>query len=191
MFGYSDVSPQAGGSGNQYTVSGSRFTLSLEANVTSISCLILQNDNLHPDQIYNYSFAIYRDNSGSVGSLVAQTVQGGMPYYDNVPLWYTLGFPSVVHLEPGVYWLMEVDDSKGQVLKYSDVVEGFESVSGFISGMTFPNTFPSPTFTSNYVYCIYASWIVDVDATLSEDDNVFSVTSNSTCLLYTSPSPRD
>jgi hypothetical protein len=188
LFGYSNSSSQAGGSGTQYTVSGSRFTLSLEANITSISCLILQNDGLHPDQTYNYSFAIYRDNSGSVGDLVAQTVQGRMSYCDNVPLWYTLSFPLVVHLEPGGYWLMEVDDSKGRVLKYHDVIEGYESVSGFISGMIFPNSLPSPTFTSNYVYCIYASWIVDVDATLSEENNVFSVTSNSTVssLAYTS-----
>lgn len=188
LFGYSNSSPQAGGSGTQYTVSGSRFKLKLEANITSISCLILQSDNLHPDQIYNYSFAIYRDNSGSVGSLVAQTIEGQMSYYDNVPLWYTLSFPSVVHLEPGEYWLMEVDDSTGQLQKYSDVIEGYESVSSFISGMTFPTMLPSSIPTSNYVYCIYASWNVDVDATLSEENNVFSVTSNSTIssLAYTS-----
>ncbi len=188
LFGYSNSSPQAGGSGTQYTVSGSRFKLELEANITSISCLILQSDNLHPDQIYNYSFAIYRDKSGSVDRLVAQTHEGQMSYYDNVPLWYTLSFPSVVHLEPGEYWLVEVDDSTGQVLKYSDVIEGYESMSSFVTSMTFPNMLPSSIPTSNYVYCIYASWNVDVDATLSEENNVFSIASNSTIssLAYTS-----
>ena len=180
LFGYSNSSSMAGGSGTQYTASGSRFMLNLEANITSISFLMENSDHHNPDQVYNYSFAIYRDNDGSVGSLVAQTIIGQMPYYNNVPLWYTLSFPSVVQLEPGRYWLMEVDDSAGKVMRYSDVIDGYESVSSFISNMTFPALLSSPIRSSNYVYCIYASWDVAVNAALSEGDTVFSVTSNST-----------
>jgi hypothetical protein len=180
LFGYSNSSSGAGGSGTQYTTSGSRFMLNLEANITSISCLMENIDHHNPDQVYNYSFAIYRDNDGSVGSLVAQTVIGQITYYDNVPLWYTLSFPSVVQLEPGGYWLMEVDDSIGKVMKHSDVIDGYESVSSYISNMTFPALLPSPILSSNHVDCIYASWDVAVNAALSEGDNVFSVTSNST-----------
>lgn len=180
-FGYSTPSNEAGASGTQYTAFGSRFMLNLEANVTSISCLMIHQDNLNPDRLFSYSFAIYTATGGSVGNLVAQTSQGQMSYYNNVELWYTLSFSSAVHLEPGAYWLMVVHDASNYVLVYHNATESaYPSVFSAIGGMTFPPSLPSPIYESSNVYCIYASWTVDVDETLSEGNTVFSLTSNST-----------
>jgi hypothetical protein len=143
----------------------------------------------YPNWNYTYSFAIYKDKNRAVDSLVAQTVQGIMTYdYHDIALWYTLDFPSVVHLAPGAYWLMKVDNASGSVLMYSDVQNSYESVSSFINSMTFPTSLLSPITSTNYVYCIYASWEVDFSATLSEANKVFSVASNSTVspLAYSS-----
>lgn len=184
IFGYPLESSQAGGgSGTPHTAGGSRFILNVEANITSMSCLMHYSDDpAYPNQNYSYSFAIYRDNNGVIGSLVTQTVQGVI-MCDTVPfisLWYTLNFPSVVHLAPGEYWLMEVDNSTGQVSKSGDLQDGYESVGSFIGGMTFPASLPSPIYSHNQVRCIYASWDVSFSAKLSEEKNVFLVASNST-----------
>jgi hypothetical protein len=190
VFGYSNGSSQASGSGTQYTVDGSRFSLNVESNVTSMSCLMhYQTIPYDLTRNYTYSFAIYRDNNGTVGNLVAQTVQETMYYYDNHgPLWYTLDFPSVVHLPPAAYWLVEVQNSSGQIMVGSDVIDGYESVDSFINSMTFPTSLPSPITFSKYVFCIYASWAVNLSASLSPENNDFSIASNSTVspLLYNS-----
>jgi hypothetical protein len=183
ILGYPHESSQAEASGTQFTTDGSRFILNVEANVTSMSCLMSYwLDSTYPNQNYSYSFAIYRDNEGAIGSLVAQTVHGTITTNDphNVKLWLTLNFPSVVHLAPGAYWLMEVDNSTGQVDKGNAVQNTFETVSSFIEGMTFPDSLPSPIYSSNYVICIYASWDVSFSARLAEGKNVFAVASNST-----------
>lgn len=93
-----------------------------------------------------------------MGSLVAQTVQGTMSYNNNVELWYTLSFPSPVHLEPGAYWLMAVHSGSNFLLIYNDVGDDtYTSVSSVIGGVTFPASLPSPFFSPSFVYCIYAS----------------------------------
>jgi hypothetical protein len=189
-FGYPNPSSQASGSGTQYTVYGSRFMLNVEANVTSMSCLMdYQVDPYYLNQNCSYSFAIYRDNYGAVGSLVAQTAQGTMFYYDHdVPLWYTLDFPSVVHLAPAAYWLVTVQNDTQRVMISSSVLDNYVSVCSFISGMTFPASLPSTIYTPNYVFSMYASWEVNFSASLSEETNVLSVASNSTLssLAYSS-----
>jgi hypothetical protein len=190
VFGYPNGSSQASGSGTQYTVDGSRFSLNAESNVTSMSCLMrYQTIPYDLTRNYTYAFAIYGDYNGTVGNLIAQTVQGTMYYYDNNgPLWYTLDFPSVVHLPPAAYWLIEVHNASGEILVGSDVIEGYESLDSFINGMTFPKSLPSPVTFSNYVFCIYASWAVNISASLSPENNDFSIASNSTVspLVYNS-----
>jgi hypothetical protein len=195
-FGYPYGSQGAGGSGTQYTTDGSKFMLNVEANITSMSCLM--EDQSYADSLnanYSYSFAIYRDNNGAVGSLVAQTVQGIMTYdFHDIALWYTLDFPSVVHLAPGAYWLLAVHNASNRVLIYNvydEAKDNYESVSSVISGMTFPTALPSPTTFTNFVYCIYASWEVDFSATLSEENKDFSVASNSTVSPLSYSSERD
>lgn len=193
-FGYLNPSSQASGSGTQFDAVGSRFTLNVEANVTSMSCsMTYQRNPSYPNQNCSYLFAIYRDNLGAVSSLVAQTVRGTMNYFDqDVRLWYTLDFPSVVHLAPGAYWLMTVQNDTQNVMVTSDVVNGYESVDSFLSGMAFPSSLPSPLYFSNYVFSIYASWEVNVSASLTGDKDVLSVVSNSTVspLAYNSSTKR-
>jgi hypothetical protein len=182
VFGYSNVSSQGSGSGAQYDAFGSRFTLNVEANITSMSCF-MNYQTIPYDQTrnYSYAFAIYGDNNGTLGSLIAQTVQGTMFYYDYLgPLWYTLDFPSVVHLAPAAYWLMGVHNASQFVDVCSDVQAGYESVSSVINGMTFPASLSSPISTNNYVFSIFASWAANLSASLSEENNDFSVASNST-----------
>ena len=192
VFGYANGSSQASGSGTQYTVDGTRFFLDVESNVTSMSCLMnYMTLPYDPTLNYSYAFAIYSDNNGTVERLIAQTVQGAMHYYDNSgPLWYTLDFPSVVHLSPAAYWLVEVNNGTGQVMISSDVKAGYDSVSSFIGGMTFPPSLPSPIASSNYVFCIYASWAANISASLYPENNDFSIVSNSTVssLTYNSNS---
>ncbi|MBT0159259.1 hypothetical protein G4O51_04660 [Candidatus Bathyarchaeota archaeon A05DMB-2] len=190
VFGYPTGSSQGGGSGTPYTAAGSRFSLNVESNVTSMSCLMEYQGNINElTRNYTYAFAIYGDNNGTVGSLIAQTAQGTMYYYDNNgPLWYTLDFPSAVHLPPSAYWLLEVHNASEEIMVRNDVIEGYESVCSFIGGMTFPDSLPSPIVTNNYVYCIFASWAVNISASLSPENNDFAVVSNSTVspLVYNS-----
>ena len=192
VFGYPNGSSQASGSGTQYTTDGTRFFLDVESNVTSVSCLMnYMTLPYDPTLNYSYAFAIYSDNNGTVERLIAQTVQGTMHYYDSSgPLWYTLEFPSVVHLSPAAYWLVEVNNGTGQVMISSDVKAGYDSVSSFIGGMTFPPSLPSPIASSNYVFCIYASWAANISASLYPENNDFSIVSNSTVssLAYNSSS---
>lgn len=190
IFGYPNGSSQASGSGTQYTVVGTRFSLNVESNVTSMSCLMYYETIPYDlTRNYTYAFAIYGDYNGTVGSLIAQTAQGTMYYYDyHGPLWYTLDFPSVVHLPPAAYWLVEVDNASGQIMVSSDVIDGYDSVDSFIDGMTFPTSLPSPVTFSRYVFCIYASWAVNLSASLFPENNDFAIASNSTVspLVYNS-----
>jgi len=187
VFGYPNGSSQASGSGTQHTVDGTRFSLNVESNATSISCLMdYQTLPYDPTLNYTYAFAIYGDNNGTVGELMAQTVHGTMYYYDNYgPLWYTLDFPSVVQLPPAAYWLVAVNNGTGQIMISSDVKAGYDSISSFIDGMAFPSSLPSPIPTSSYVFCIYASWAVNFSASLSAENNDFFIVSNSTVLPLT------
>jgi hypothetical protein len=75
---------------------------------------------------------------------------------------------------------MVVHNASQFVSVYNDVQDSYESVSSVIGGMTFPASLSSPVYSHNYVHCIYASWDVSVSAKLSEEKNVFSITSNST-----------
>jgi hypothetical protein len=186
-FGYMKSNSMFGSSGTKYTVDGSRFTLNIEANVTSMSCLMnYMSDPSHPTKNYSYAFAIYGDNNGAVGNLLAQTVQGTMFYYDNnVPYWYTLDFLSVVHLSPAAYWLVIVDNASQFINICCSVAEGYQSVSSFIGGMAFPASLPSPVANSNYVFSIYASWKANVSASLNRGDDVPAVSSSSTVSALT------
>ena len=192
VFGYANGSSQASGSGTQYTADGTRFFLDVESNITSMSCLMsYMTLPYNPTLNYSYAFAIYSDNNGTVERLIAQTAQGTIHYYDNRgPLWYTLDFPSVVHLPPAAYWLVEVNNGTGQIMISSDVKTGYDTVSSFIDSMTFPPSLPSPVASSNYVFCIYASWAANMSASLYPENNDFSIVSNSTVssLTYNSSS---
>lgn len=201
IFGYSNASSQGGGSGTQYTADGSRFTLDVEANITSMSCLMSYVVNpVQPNASYSYRFAIYRDSGGAVGNLLAQTEIGEIfnagepPKGDNstepdnstkpIPnsdgLWKALNFARPVHLTPGAYWLMVVHDASQVISVHSAVQDIYESVYSVIGSMTFPASLNSPVYTFGQVHCIYASWEINFAAILSEEQSVFSLSSNST-----------
>ena len=156
-FGYPYSSSQTGGHGEQYLAVGSRFMLKVEANVTSISCLM---DGFYGNFIY--SFAICKDENGSLGNLVGQSSQGFINYSDRwLTTWYTLPFASPVKLDPGVYWLMEIDngsDNHYMMISSNPNVNDTATVQAGTGGLTFPKTLVSPIYTRNYVMCIFASY---------------------------------
>ena len=110
-FGYPYSSSQAGGHGEQYFAVGSMYMLNVDANVISISTLMGDNFVSYPNGSIIFSFAIYNDEDGSIGNLVAQTNQGALSNNDpSAIVWQTLSFVSPVSLSPGAYWLMELDN---------------------------------------------------------------------------------
>ena len=59
-----------------YSLYGSLFTLKGDATITSMSCkMVMAFGRPYPTPVH-YRFAIYRDNAGVVGALVAQTQEG-------------------------------------------------------------------------------------------------------------------
>ena len=156
-FGYPFSSSQAGGHGEQYLAVGSRFLLKVEANVTSISCLM---DGYYGNFIY--SFAIYNDENRSLGNLVAQSSQGFINYSDRyVTTWHTLSFPSPVKLNSGIYWLMEIDNGSNinyVIIRSNPNVNNTATVEASTGGLKFPTTVDSPVYTQNYAMCIFASY---------------------------------
>jgi hypothetical protein len=176
IFGYSSPSSQAGGSGALYDAHGARFNIDVEANVASISCLMKAlADSNQPYASYNFRFAIYSDNNGVVGNLVAQTETGKISPDQTVftsnstssilpsgGVWKTLNFSSPVHLTPGAYWLMAVHDGRQFVLIHNEVPnDSNQSASSVIGSLNFPNYLNTPIYTFGYVYCIYASWVYE------------------------------
>jgi outer membrane protein assembly factor BamB len=161
-FGYSNSSSQAGGHGEQYMAVGSRFMLPVKANVTSISTSMGDNFVSYPNGTLIYSFAIYNDDKGLIGNLVAQTNQGSLTNTDpSVIVWHTLFFASPVRLNPGAYWLMELDNgSNGNAIMISanPYVNNALMVEASTGGITFPTTLESPIYTPGRAECMFASY---------------------------------
>jgi hypothetical protein len=158
IFGYPYSSNEAGGDGQQYAAIGSLFTLSGQANITSISCLMkdIGDPPNNLGVVYNFRFAIYRDNGGSIGALVSQTGTGGISYRTDA--WMTLSFDQPVHLTAGGYWLMVVHNAKQFVNIYANPsVPGAKTVDCHIGSLNFPASMSATTISNNRVECIYAS----------------------------------
>lgn len=157
-FGYSNYSSMAGGSGTLYTATGSRFLLNVDANVTSMTCLM--DDDVNPSQSdasYVCSYAIYSDSNGAVGNLVAQAEPGQVP--NAVGSWKTLYFAQPVHLTPAAYWLMVVHNGSQFVSIHKTVTgDNNEIVESVLTSTAFPYSLNSPIYTFGQVNCIYASW---------------------------------
>jgi hypothetical protein len=188
-FGYSRSSGEAQDV-EPYNAFGSRFTLNVEANFTSMSALMETWTGPEYPANYSYRFAIYNDNNNAIGSLVAQTVQGTKARSSNrFSLSDMLSFPSPILLTPGAYWLMGVADAPPRAMIYDVQTNDYnESVSCDIGGMTFPTSLPSAEPRLGHLYCIYASWEVNNPETVSPGENLFAITSNSTVssLVYNS-----
>jgi len=178
-FGYAEESSESGGgSSAQCAVVGSRFMLNVEANITSMSCLMsIMSDVNHPASC-DYRFAIYKDNNGVVGGLVAQTVQGILS--NPSTQWKTLNFSSIIHLAPGEYWLAAVHDGS-YLVSINQVItnDSNASMNADIPSLNFPASL-TPRINFGRLNCIYASWEVNYSATTPTEESILSVTSNST-----------
>jgi hypothetical protein len=204
IFGYSSPSSQAGGSGALYDAHGAQFTLNVEANVASISCLMEAfTDSNQPYASYNFCFAIYSDNNGAVGNLVAQTETGKLSPDQTIftpnstssalpsgGVWETLNFSSPVHLVPGAYWLMAVHDGRQFVLIHNEVPnDSNQSASSVIGSLNFPNYLNTPIYTYGYVYCIYASWSYEPNPSSPSPTPTLTPTPSSSPTLQPTPFP--
>jgi outer membrane protein assembly factor BamB len=161
-FGYSNSTSQANGHGEQYLAVGSLYPLSVEANVTSISACMSFNFVSYPNGSITFSFAIYNEENGLIGSLIAQTSHGALTNADpSAMAWHTLSFASPVSLTPGAYWLMELDNGSGGnniMISSNPNVNGVSLVEADAGGTTFPTTLNSPIYTPHYADCIFASY---------------------------------
>jgi len=160
IFGYPYDTGQSIGSGAKYDSHGSCFTLNSQANITSISCLMNGGYSpTEPDDRYIYRFAIYTDNYGKVGNLVSQTETQsfiGQAGGSN-DVWNSANFTEKVRLNPGVYWLMVVDNASEYITLHDEYpAPGFELVTSVIGSMDFPQALNSPIYSPSFVLCIYA-----------------------------------
>ena len=145
-----------------YRLSGTLFTLNGDANITSMSCeMQINNDNNNPAPAY-YQFAIYKDNAGTVGALIAQTEVGikdpptsGSWFSDQ---WRTLNFTSPVSLQANSYWLVVISEDKYVMIHNSYSINQSTSIHALLNSLTPPTSFNSSAYIDvPLVIAIYAS----------------------------------
>ena len=162
IIGYPYDTNGAEGGGDGYILHGSQFTLNGDATITSMSCkMIIGYDYSHPNGTTHYRFAIYQDNVGSVGALIAQTEEGGAStavdrQWDN-DHWMTLNFASPVSLHSGTYWLMAVYGDPNAMVHNSMTNESYKMAICEIDSLNFPASLSSVGYVDNMVVAIYAS----------------------------------
>jgi hypothetical protein len=160
VIGYPYIGSGAGSSDPQYDVIGSKFTLNGEAIINSMSAYMLYSTTYN--LTYHYRFAIYRDNGGSVGTLVSQTETGVFSGPESGPKWgwRTANFPQSVQLSSGSYWLVLMDDARSSNTSYRlEPSSGAKLLISTLSSLDYPTSLPSNTHfsSSEFVCCIYAS----------------------------------
>jgi hypothetical protein len=177
-FGYSSLASEAGGE-NPYAAFGSRFTLNVEANITSMSALMSTWSGPRYASTYNYRFAIYTDNNNAIGTLIGQTAQATAKA--GFKLFNTASFPLPVYLQPGAYWLMGVADFSPSTDIYGPETNDYNvSMTCDIGSMTFPSSLPQTQPRLGHLYCIYASWELNQSGIVDQERNLFTAISNST-----------
>lgn|GEM_PF-4329039 len=190
-FGYLD-SANGGQGVNAYTAFGSRYTLNVDANLTSMSGYVSTWSGPNYAATYSYRFAVYADNNGSVGSLIAQTETATLPS-SGYGRWSTAYFSSPIHLAPGTYWLMGVMDAANGGSIYGPQTNDYNrSINFQTSGLTFPSSIPNAQPWLGHLYCLYASWSINCSVPVRDDPDLFALSSNSTVssLLYNSTSKQ-
>ena len=127
ILGYPYNTSAWGGSGVQgYSLYGSLFTLNGDSIITSMSCeMAIYFANPNPAGVH-YRFAIYQDNAGKVGTLVAQTKEGIAisDIQGNMEQWRTADFDSPVSLQAGKYWLIVIYQTKNVGIHFLSFLEG-------------------------------------------------------------------
>jgi hypothetical protein len=161
IFGYPYYTTQAGGSGAKYDSHGSLFTLKGDADITSISSLMDGGYSpTEPNDNYIYRYAIYGDNNGKVGALIAQTETGTFKGTagGSQDVWNTANFPQIIHLSAGAYWLVAVHNASQYISIHSEYpASNYTIFTCVIDGMDFPSALNAPVYSQNFVLSIYAS----------------------------------
>ena len=149
-------------SGASYSYYGQQFTLNGDATIISITAKLRIGYNwTHPNAVSHFRYAIYGDNNGSFGSLIAQTELGSgtcpINGYQNQDKWRTLNLLSPVSLHPGNYWLISVDDSQQVTISNAQPIEKNSLVHGGLDSMDFPETLNDEVDNAPEMLAIYAS----------------------------------
>jgi hypothetical protein len=161
---------------NAYYAFGSKYTLNVEANITSMSAYLSAWKGQQYPTTYSCRFAIYTDSGGSVGRLISQTKIASYNATGFARL-CKADFDAPVSLSPGTYWLMGVMDASAGGTASSIQTNDYNQSVGFnIGGMDFLNAGAGTPYYGS-IYSIYASWELNRPTNLQE---VFSVSSNST-----------
>jgi hypothetical protein len=164
ILGYPYDTNQAGGGETEggYRLSGTLFTLNGDATIMSMSCeMSINNDNNNPAPAH-YRFAIYQDNAGTVGALIAQTEvgiknppAGGSWFSDQ---WRTVNFASPVSLQAGSYWLVVISEDKYVMIHDSYSINQSRSVHALVNSLNPPTSVNSSAYIDvPLVIVIYAS----------------------------------
>ncbi len=172
ILGYPYDTNGSGGLGVEgYSLYGALFTLKGDVVITSMSCkMAIAFGYPNPTPVH-YRFAIYRDNAGVVGALVAQTQEGtaNPTFQGTVDQWRTADFASLVSLQAGKYWLIELSESAHVSIHSDYFLEGHEGelepwnqsrmvTAGQLSSNNFPASFDSLQYSDRpAVISIYAS----------------------------------
>ena len=171
ILGYPYDTNGSGGLGQiGYSLYGSLFTLKDDATITSMSCkMVIAFGRPSPTPVH-YRFAIYRDNAGVVGALVAQTQEGiaNPTVQGTEDQWRTAAFASPVPLQAGKYWLIEVSESDEVSIHSSSSFEVYGRqaepwnqsrmvIASQLSSNNFPASFDSLQYNDAAVISIYAS----------------------------------
>ncbi len=171
ILGYPYDTNGSGGLGQiGYSLYGSLFTLKGDATITSMSCkMVIAFGRPYPTPVH-YRFAIYEDNDGVVGTLVAQTQEGiaNPTIQGTVDQWRTAAFASPVSLQAGKYWLIELSESDEVSIHSSSSFEVYGPqaepwnqsrmvVASQLSSNNFTAFFDSLHYNDNAVISIYAS----------------------------------
>jgi hypothetical protein len=171
ILGYPYDTNGSGGLGEiGYSLYGSLFTLKGDATITSMSCkMVMAFGRPYPTPVH-YRFAIYRDNAGVVGALVAQTQEGiaNPTVQGTVDQWRTAAFASPVSLQAGKYWLIELSESDEVSIHSSSSFEVYGTqaepwnqsrmvLASQLSSNNFTAFFDSLHYNDNAVISIYAS----------------------------------
>jgi hypothetical protein len=140
--------------GDRNNLNGSRVVTSAGGSIVSMSVYVGSIDSQAASR--KYQLAIYTDNAGQPGTLVASTAAGTLVANS----WNTLAISATLQANTG-YWLMyntngRTDSVNNMRYNAGSAGQGAFSSSSVTYG-TWPSPFPASTLT-NAVYSLYASF---------------------------------
>jgi len=141
-------------SGDSNFLNGSRITTSSGGQIASMSVHVGAIDSNSNSR--NYQMAIYTDNGGRPGTLIANTTTGTLV----ANAWNTL--PITATLQPNTsYWLMYNTNGRTSTVNNMHYNDGSLGQGGYsaanVNFGTWPATFPTSTLTTA-IYSLYATF---------------------------------